>query len=65
MLVLEPPVFERYCIATLLEGDTTIIACLEFDATDSRIITPIFAQPPVLSMLATRATIEPSPTSGW
>ena len=65
MLVLEPPVLDRYCIATLFDGDTTTIACRELAATDSRIMTPIFAQPPVLSTDATRATIEPSPTRGW
>jgi hypothetical protein len=26
MLVLEPPVLDRYCIATLFVGDTTTIA---------------------------------------
>jgi hypothetical protein len=66
--VLDPPVLERYCIATLFEGDTTIIACRELAAADSRIMTPILAQPPVLSTEATRATIEPSaryPTVTW
>jgi len=64
MLVLEPLVVDRYCIATLFDGDTTTIACREPAATDSRIMTPIFAHPAVLSTDATRATIEPSPMRG-
>ena len=46
-------------------ADTTITACRALGSSDSRITTPALAQSPVFSTEVTRATMEPSPTSGW
>jgi len=51
--------------ASPLPGVRTIMACLELAASVSRIITPPFDQGFVFWMLETRATIWPSPLSGW
>jgi hypothetical protein len=48
-----------------LEAVTAIIACRESEDNDSRIMTPAFAQGFVFCRLVTRATIVPSPVSGW
>ena len=61
----DPPTFCRYCHAMPLAAETTIAACLALSAVDSRITTPALAQSPVFSTEVTRATMEPSPTSGW
>ena len=47
-----------------LPGVKTVMAWVEFAASVSRIMTPPLAQGSVFSIVATRATIVPSPLSG-
>src|SRR5689334_15229213 len=55
---LQPwPVCARYCSVTPLDGVTTVMAKRESAFSDSRIITPDFAQPSVWSREATRAVM--------
>jgi hypothetical protein len=63
--VVPPPVEARRWNARPFNGVSTIIACLDAAERVSRIITPPLAQASVFWMLPTRATMLPSPVSGW
>src|SRR4030043_1662141 len=60
---LVAPVPGRRWEETPEPGVTTVIACAEAGVSDSRIITPAFAQTFVFSTLTTFATIVPAPVS--
>ena len=60
-----PPVARRRWNVRPLPGVRNIDACVEPVASVSRIMTPALAHGSVFWMLATRATIVPSPLSGW
>ena len=65
VLVLAAPVESRRWKARPLPGVRNIDACVEPVASVSRIMTPDLAHGSEFWMLATRATIVPSPLSGW
>ena len=65
VLVLTPPVAVRRWKAVPLPGVAIIMACAAPAASDSRIMTPAFAQGSVVGTLTTRAAISTSPVHGW
>jgi hypothetical protein len=65
VLVLTHPVQLRDWNTKPFPGVRNTPAWAEFAPSVARIITPAFAQAFVFCWLATRATIAPSPVSGW
>src|SRR5436190_8887587 len=65
VLLLTPPLALRHCIAIPLPGVTNTDACGEPASVVARIMTPALVHTLTFCTLATRATMVPSPDSGW